>query len=147
MPSLISTTERAILTGIFVDIFDTFQRRIVVYKEPVKTLRTTLNANNLIFGFGESQTEDAFSYSEVTGVFPAVIRYATQDTELEKTSSVRLSEGEVSIKVKRDCRDFINTGKTEKFVFDDKTFLLMDEERKQTFLDSEFFIFKLKTVK
>ena len=38
MPSLISTAERAILTGTFQDVFDTFKRAIVVHKEPIKVI-------------------------------------------------------------------------------------------------------------
>lgn len=147
MPSLISETEKNVLTGIFNDIFDTFQRAIVVYKEPIKT-QVSVQPSNLIYGFGESQAEDAYTYSEVTGVFPAVVRYAglqgvTQNSELV----AMIPEGEVSIKVRKDCRDFINDGKTEKFVFDDRVFFLDSEEKKQTFLSSEFFIFKLKATK
>jgi hypothetical protein len=147
MPSLISETEKAVLTGIFGDIFDTFQRTIVVYKEPIKTQVSVLPAN-LVYGFGESQTEDAFTYTEVTGVFPAVIRYGgLQETTQNSDTNAMIAEGEVSIKVRKDCRDFINGGKTEKFIFDDRTFFLDSEEKKQTFLNSEFFIFKLKATK
>ncbi len=147
MPSLISVTERQILTGIFNDIFDTFQRTIVVYKEPIKT-RVNPNPANMLYGFGESQQDDAFSYTEVTGVYPAVIRYPpTQPVDQNTEIDAMISAGEVSIKVKRDCRDFINSGKTEKIVFDSRTFTLDGDERKQTFLESEFFVFKLRATK
>jgi hypothetical protein len=148
MPSLISDTERQVLTGIFNDIFDTFQRSIVVYKEPIKT-QVSVQPANLVYGFGESQTEDAFTYTEVTGVFPAVVRYGNQPQDVTQNSeiNVMISNGEVSIKVRKNCRDFINNGKTEKFLIDDRTFFLDSEERKQTFIDSEFFIFKLKATK
>jgi len=146
MPSLISSTERALLTGIFNDIFDTFQRRIVVFKEPTKTSRT-VNPNDAVFGFGEVQTEYGYDYTEVTGVYPAVIRYGDQQTDLNSDGNFRVPAGSVSIKVKKDCRDFINAGKTEKVEFDNRSFIIESEERKQSFLDSEFYLFILKPVK
>jgi hypothetical protein len=148
MPSLISTTERAVLTGIFNDIFDTFQRTIVVYKESLKT-PVGNGLNDGLFGFGESQTQDAFTYSEVTGVFPAVVRYLSveQPMTLNPEIVTYIPGGEVTIKVRKDCREYINNGKTEKILIDERVFLLDGEERKQTFLDSEFWVFKLKTSK
>lgn len=147
MPSLISATEKAVLTGIFGDIFDTFARSIIVYKEPIKTAVPSVSSSNMIYGFGESQGEDTYVYTEVTGVFPAVIRYKEQGIEENPEINAYISNGEVTIKVKRDCRDFIMTDKTEKIGFDNRTFILDGDERKQMFLDSEFYIFKLKATK
>lgn len=146
MPSLISDSERAILTGLFDNIFETFSRTITIYKESSKT-ELSFNPNNFILGFGENQGESAYSYSEITGVYPAVIRYKHQNIELSKEIDVYIPIGEVSIKVRKDCRDFINNGKTEKIVFDDKTFILYSEEKKQNFLDSNFWVFNLRTIK
>jgi hypothetical protein len=148
MPSLISTTEKTVLTGIFGDIFDTFARDIVVYKEPIKTA-IPVNPGNFVYGFGEEQGQDSFTYTEVTGVFPAVVRYGTQPQDVTQNADINayIADGEVSIKVRKNCRDFINNGKTEKIVFDDRTFFLDSDEKKQTFLSSEFFIFKLKATK
>ena len=147
MPSLISPTERAVLTGIFDNIFDTFSRTIVVYKESTKVLNSSVDSSNFIFGFGESQSQDVYTYSEVTGVFPAVVRYKHQNIELGAEITAYIPVGEVRIKVREDCRDFINNGKTEKIVFDDKTYVLDSEEKKRTFLDSQFWVFNLRTVK
>jgi hypothetical protein len=146
MPSLVSTTERAILTGIFNNIFDTFQRPIIIYKEPIKT-SVSVSPASMVFGFGESQGEDNFNYTEVSGIYPAVIRYQEQITDLNGDLNAFLSAGTVHVKVRGDCRDFINQGKNEKFVVDGRTFYLDGDEKKQTFLDSEFYIFSLKATK
>lgn len=146
MPSLISATERANLTGIFNDIFDTFHRRIVIYKEPTKTART-IDPSNAVYGFGEVQSDYGFDYTEVTGVYPATVRYEEQKLQDISDGNFKVVDGSVSIKVKRDCRDFINLGSTEKVLLDDRTFVIDGEEQKRTFLDSEFWIFKLKAVK
>jgi hypothetical protein len=147
MASLISDSEKAVLTGIFDSIFDTFSRRIVIYKESTKIPITDPDSSSFLFGFGENQAEDVFTYVEVTGVYPAVIRYKHQNIELGHEITAYAPLGEVSIKVREDCRNFINNGKTQRVVFDDKTFILDAEEQKQNFLDSNFWIFKLKTVK
>lgn len=146
MPSLISSTELSIITGILSDVFDTRARSIIVYKEPIKTT-ISQGASNFVFGFGESQQQDAYSYTEVTGVYPAVVKYKTIDQgEVEDNSEImaRISEDEISIKVRKDCRDFINSGKTEKIVCDDKTYFLNGEESK---INDRFWFFNLIATK
>ena len=49
------------------------------------------------------------------------------------------------MKVKEDARDFIKDGKTEKITFDDKTFELASTDKVQRFLDSEYYIFLVKS--
>lgn len=147
MPSLISATERAVLTGIFDDIFDTFKRDIVIFKEPLQTTVTPQPTDGL-FGFGPDQTNSLYDYTEVSGIYPAVIRYTPfQTTDIHPEIVAGISAGEVSIKVRRDARDFINTGKTTKIIVDGRTFLLDTDERKQSFLDSAYYVFYLKATK
>ncbi len=146
MPSLISTSEMTIITGILSDVFDTRSRRIIVYKESEKT-SVGVDPATLIYGFGESQQTDAYTYSEVTGVFSAVVKYKTIDMgEIEDNSEmlVRISEDKISIKVRKDCRDFINNGKTEKILCDDKTYYVDGEESK---INDQFWFFNLIATK
>jgi hypothetical protein len=145
MPSLISATERANLVTDFDNIFDTFHRRIVVYKEPIKT-PIAVDPANMVFGFGESQAEEGFTLTEVTGVFPAKIRYKTQDKILLHDLNVSVPDSTITIKVRRDCRDFINNGPTQKIEFDERVFLIDGFENRRSFLDSEFYVFKVKPV-
>lgn len=144
MPSLISATEKANLTGVFNDIFETFQRSITVYKEPTKVAQQ-VNSNNFVYGFGDSQAQDAYTYVDVTGVYPATIRYKNENSwGRVEDANIVIPHGGCSIKVKRDARDFINNGKTDKVVVDEKTYYLDGDEVKRMFLDSEFWIFVLK---
>ena len=146
MASLISATEKAVLTGIFGDIFDTFSRNITIHKEPLKTFRT-VDTSNLMYGYGENQLEEQFDYTPVSGVYPAIIRYGTQKITRGDEINVYFPDSEVTIKVKKEARDFINSGETPKITFDDREFTIDAEEKKQTFLDSQFYRFKLKSVK
>ena len=45
----------------------------------------------------------------------------------------------------QDARDYIKDGKTEKITFDDKTFELASTDKVQRFLDSEYYIFLVKS--
>lgn len=150
MPSLISATERAVLTGIFDNIFDTFERNIVVYKEPTKTLVSPPPSEN-IFGFGPNQQQEVYTYQPVSGVYPALIRYGdpnqAQNADNNAEINAAIFSGPVSIKVRRDCRDFINDGPTNKLIVDGRAFLLDSDERRQSFLDSEYYVFKLRATK
>lgn len=148
MPNLISASERAVLTGIFDSIFETFQRSITIHRVPTKTIDLSSPQNEMSFGFGMEQQNSTVTYNEETGVYPAMIRYAkSQPAPLNSELNAFVPEGEVSIKVRRDCRDFILAAPVEKIVFDEKQFVLVDDERKKTFLDSEFWIFYLKAQK
>jgi hypothetical protein len=144
MASLISSTEKAVLTGIFSDIFDTFERSITVYKEPKKVIQQ-INLDG-VFGYGEYSMPANYEYIPVMGEFPAVIRYAN-DAEYKEVDDVtsNIPFGHATIKVKQDAREYIKTGKTEKITFDGKTFELASSDKVQRFLDSEHYIFLVKS--
>jgi hypothetical protein len=144
MASLISQSERQSLTGIFNDIFDTFKRDLVVYKEPKKIIQE-INLDG-VFGYGEYSQAANYTYVPVTGVHPAVIRYGS-DTEYRQVDDFtsNIPFGHATIKVKEDARDFIKNGKTEKITFDKKTFELASTDKVQRFLDSEYYVFLVKS--
>jgi hypothetical protein len=143
MASLISQTEKNALTGMFNDIFDTFKREIIVYKEPKKIIQE-INLDG-VFGYGEYSQAANYEYVPVTGIHPAVIRYSN-DAEYKDVDQFtsNLPFGHATIKVKEEARDFIKNGKTEKITFDDKTFELASADKVQRFLDSEYYIFLVK---
>ena len=49
MANLLSDTDKGYFTGVLGDLFDTFQRCIVVHKEPVKTI-CNINSINTYAG-------------------------------------------------------------------------------------------------
>lgn len=147
MASLISDSEKQVLSGVFNDVFDTFKREVVVYKEPVKTI-TTINEAAL-FGYSEESNISNYSYVAESGSFHAIIKYQDkQDENYYSEMGAPLPVGEVRIKVKRDCRDYINNGhKTEKLVFDDKSWNIVSDDSVKRFLDSEFYVYYLERAK
>lgn len=152
MASLISDTERADILAVFSGSFDTWSRNIVVYKEPLKTLVQPQPTDGA-FGFGEEQQSATYTYTPRSGVYPAVIRYSDIEKSIAKNSLLspeilaRIYSGPVSIKVKRDCRDFINDGPTERIVIDGQPFLMDGDERLQTYQGSEYYVYQLRKTK
>ena len=146
MPSLISEIEKNNLTGIFNDIFDTFKREIVIHKEPKKVI-SQVNTSSL-FGYGDPASSINYSYTPVSGVFQATIRY-NLDQETERLADIpsQVSIGGVFIKVQEPARNYINKGKTERITFDNKSFKVVSEDANKSFLNSKFYVYKLESTK
>ena len=118
MSSLITTNEQNILNNLFEDTFDTFSRNVVIWKSPIKQPIDTSQQPQGSFGFGNAPLEEEYTYIPVSGVFPAVVRYATsrhigEAPVLQDTNSM-IPIGEVRIKVRPDCYDYIENGTTDK---------------------------------
>ena len=146
MASLISTSEKIILSGVFDDVFDTFKRPIVVYKEPIKTIETINEAAR--FGYEEEANITNYTYAVQSGSFYAIIKYQDkQDENYQAQLNGPLPIGEVRIKVKKECRDFIENGKTEKLEFDTKSWNVVSDDSVKRFLDSEYFVYYLERAK
>lgn len=149
MPSLVSNSEKQILTGLYRDTFDTFSRNIVVYKEPIKQELITGPSNPGLFGFGDGQVQKQYTYIPVSGVYPAIVRYISVQgniaaAEVIEETNAFVPIGEVIIKVKPDCHQFIQDGKTEKFTFDDREFYFDGEAKAMPFLGALYYTYQLK---
>ena len=129
MANLLSDTDKAYFTGVLGDLFDTFQRSIVVHKEPVKTI-SNINTSNTYAGYGDTPNLENIEYVPKSQTFQAMISYmdraqSSLDTEINisvpKNAAVR-------IKVKQDCRDYIKTGRTERVEIDGKSFNVIGDE-------------------
>lgn len=146
MASLISDSEKKVLSGVFEDIFDTFKREIVVYKEPTKTISSINEA--ALFGYGEDSSITNYTYESKSGAYNAIVRYQDkQDESYYSEMNGPIPKGDVRIKVKKDCRDFIEQGKTERIEFDDKAFNVVSDDSVKRFLDSEYFVYYLERTK
>ena len=144
----LSTTEQSSIGNDMDTVFDTlsYGRVVTVVKEPLKTLVGSPSQNN-VFGFGAEQTDPTYTYTPVSGVFPVILFYPkVPNAPLAPEPNIRVYSGPVSIKVKKDCRDYILNGKTVHLLIDDKTFLIDDDGSRQMVLNSNYFIFNLKTV-
>ena len=156
MAGLMTATEQANVLATIEDSFDTWSRPVVVYKEATKVpvIDTPSTADNP-FGFGESQHDALYTYGDpVSASFPAVIK----DGDIESATTqvkgmslapeivARILANAISMKVRRDCRDFIENGPTERII-DTKsgeTYLLNGHYCLQTYQGSEYYVYPLR---
>ena len=132
------------------NIFDTYSRQIIIYKQPIEQ-QVSPQPQGALFGFGQIQQNQLYTYTPVTGVFQAIIRYSDRyastekDNELQSEVDEYITEGPVSIKVQQNCKDFIINGVTDKIKIDGETYILDGVDPKAKFLfGSQYFIFDLE---
>jgi len=146
MPSLVSQTEIDVFTGDFQNLFDTFKRPIVVWKEPKKTFTTI--ENNVYVGYGAESVKTNVSYTPQSGQFQAMIRYTDkQDSENLEPLQLRELAGDCRIKLEKPGRDYIKLGKTEKIVIDGKSFNVETDEAVKYFFGVRLYVFHLKATR
>lgn len=151
MAGLLSNAEISGALAIFESSFDTWSRNITIYKDPLKTeVSPVPSTSDNPFGFGEEQHDPIYTYTVQSGVYPAVIKYFDVDgnmmsnVPLSAEAMIHVYGSIVNIKVKKNCRDFINDGPTERIIIDGKTYLPESDERRQTVLGSDYYVFTLR---
>ena len=146
MASLISATEKTSLTGAIADSFDTFKRNIDIYKEPKRVISSI--SESQLFGYGTSSNIVNYTFQTVSGTYSATIRYLNdKEGEVNQDINTRIPDGKVRIKVQSDARNFIEDGKTEKVVFDGKSFNVVSEDIVKSFLGAEYYVYYLEVSK
>ena len=147
MSSLLSASEKANLTGILGDVYDTFKREITVYKEPTKKVATI--DDSFIFGYEDVSNVVNYEFIPKSGKFDATIKY-NPDQDIVNSQDINggsISDGMVRIKVRKDCRDYIENGRTEKIIFDDVSFNVASDFSVKNFLGSVFYVYYLERTK
>lgn len=131
-------------TGAYEKHWQTFKKQIIILKEPTKTIVTSNTNNSPIFGYTEeSQPETSFTYTTVTGVYDAqvTVDLNQKTVELEEAKNM-VGQGRVRIKVKQDCRDFIEDGrKTEAIQYGGQTYNAITFDGLQDFFGLKFFTY------
>lgn len=147
MASILTSEEKTVFKAAFDDLFDTFKQDIVVYKDAQIVL--TDEAKPRMFGYNERVDISNINYIPVTGVFPALVSFGKkQGEEIVNQIGNRLTEGQVSIKVKSDCKDFIlNNGRTINISINDLMFKVISSESQRRFITPDYSIFILEREK
>lgn len=150
MSSLITANEQTILEGLLENTFDTFSRDIVVWKSPIKQPVNAPEQPQGSFGFGNAPLEQEYVYIPVSGIFPAVIRYASTrhigETQVLQDTNSMIPIGEVKIKVRPDCYSFIENGKTEKISFDGRDWYFAGKPQSAPFMGGLWWFYQLKPI-
>ena len=144
MASLLNDDQKAVFTAALDTLFDTFKQDIIIYKE-AKIQITNINQPRL-FGYNEEVDISNINYIPITGTFSAMVNF-TQKQELKHLREVNsfLEQGEASIKVKSDARDFIeNDGKTINISISDTMFKIVSSESLRRFISPNYFIYYLE---
>lgn len=144
MASLLNDDQKAVFTAALDTLFDTFKQDIIIYKE-AKIQITNINQPRL-FGYDEEVDISNINYIPITGTFSAMVNF-TQKQELKHLREVNsyLEQGEASIKVKSDARDFIeNDGKTINISISDTMFKIVSSESLRRFISPNYFIYYLE---
>lgn len=144
MSSLLNSEDVSYRTGILMRHFETFSsgRYLVVHKAPTKTVQNV--SSNPIPGYGPSSNESNITYSYISGVFPAMAVFDKQTFERQITDfQTQIPSTKTKIKVTRQTRDFIVSGKNEYFEFDGMKFQEALNETPQYYLGLYFYYFTL----
>lgn len=146
--ALLSLQEMANIQADLDNTFQTFVRDIVVWKEPIRTPLTSTQAAGGTFGFGGADIPQEFSYTPVSGIFPAVVRYATPKdigkSEVILDTNTMIPIGEVRIQVRPDAYAYISTGPTDKISFDNRDFTFVGKVQACPFLGSLYYMYQLQ---
>lgn len=147
MASLISAAEKAVFTGALNDLFDTFKEDIIIYKE-AKIQYINIDQPR-IFGYNDRVDISNINYIPVTGVFPALVRFnKDQDTTRIKDLGNFTPQGEVSIKIKQDARDYIaNSGATIGISIQDSMYKIISFDSSRRFISTDYYIYFLERQK
>lgn len=145
MADLLSNIDKESFQKSVMDLFDTFSRNIEIHKEPIKKI-TQVNVN-LLPGYGETSKPTNIEYIPRYQTFKAIIDYKDKQTvSFEKDAGITVPRGGISIKVQSEVRDYINNGRTEKIIIDQKTFKLASNESVKDYFGLKMFIYFLEEV-
>lgn len=145
---LLSEDERQQIKSSYEDFFETFRKEIVVHK----TSEIVVSDINLsqVFGYEEGANVENYSYEHQSKIFYALIVFPTRGDQtlgVMTEMAAMIPEGEIRIKVKEDCKDYIQVGKTEKIEVKNKNYTLISTEAEVNNILTGYYIFKLKEIK
>ena len=124
MADLLSSTDKASFQNSVLDLFDTFSRDIIIHKEPLKKVTQSAPSTPVLPGYKNTSSPTNIEYVPQNATHKAMISYSNSKTENEPQAGITIPRGKIAIKVKSTTKDYINNGKTEKIVVDDKSFKL-----------------------
>ena len=147
MPSLISSQGIANIHRAVNNHFDTFKRNITVHKTPVKKIISSM-INPQMIGYQENSIQEQIEYVAQNQNFDAIIAYKDPfDVDVIDQIKVKTSSSLVSIKVKKNARDYILSDKTETITFDDKTFKLISGDIIKSYQGLLYYVFYIEEIK
>ena len=147
MASLISAQEIADFQQAVNDHFDTFKRSLTVHKTPLKKIISSAT-NPQMIGYQDNSIQEQIEYVAQNQSFDAIIAYQDPfNVDVVEQIKIKTNSPLVSIKVKKNARDYILDDKTEKITFDSKTFKLVSNDVIKNYQGLIYYLFYLEEVK
>jgi len=145
--SFINSTTAADFSKDYDDFFTYFSRPFVVHKDPIRVVEQVQSTP--LYGYGQPSDAVNFTYIPVTGIFNGRIFYNNSRDVDAVNSDLKLvfARGDVTLKVKKDARDFIANGRTIKLEFDGKTWNVITEDTVKTYLNNLYYVYGLEQTK
>tara|TARA_R110002110_G_scaffold359817_1_gene569650 strand:- start:662 stop:1105 length:444 start_codon:yes stop_codon:yes gene_type:complete len=146
--SLISDNEKAQIQTAYETFFDTFSQNVVVHKVS-EIVVSDINLDQ-VFGYEEDANAENYTYEHQNKAFPALIVLPTRGDQtlgVMTEMAAQVPDGEARIKVKTDCKEYVQIGKTEKIEVKGKSYQLISTEAEVNNILTGFYIFKLKEIK
>ena len=147
MASFLSENDKAWFSDAATQWFDSFKRIITIHKEPIKKIKN--NTNTQLFGYGPGQAKtEQIEYIPRSQDFYAVVKYNNnQDLNLLlDIQSYVASQNFVTLIVNSEARDYIAKEKTEKIVFDGKSFNVISNGTLKYYFTKEYYEFIVKEI-
>ena len=146
--SLLNSSEKAQIQEAYESFFDTFKQNVTVHKVS-EIVVSDVNLDQ-VFGYEEDANVSNYSYEHKSQIFSALIVLPTRGDQtlgVMTEMAAQIPDGEARIKVQENCKNYIQTGKTEKIVAKGKSYQLISTEAEVNNILTGFYIFKLKEIK
>lgn len=144
--SIISSSIKSEFSAAVQALYDDLKLPIIVHKSPIQTIANV--NNNPIYGYGESSEQSNITYTPVSGIFNARVRFdnpvSANPTNPTRELNFRIPKGGAVIETELDCKDYILNGKTERIDIEGKSFNIISDWSSHNYLGLKFYYFTLE---
>ncbi len=147
MASLITETQKTKFTRGLDDLFDTFKQEITVHKEAQIQL-VDINQPRM-YGYNERVDLSNITFDPISANFYALVNY-NKDQKQNRLKGVNnfITKGEVSIKVKVDAKNFIDSnGSTLNITINNTLYEVISSESVRRFISPDYYTYFLERVR
>jgi hypothetical protein len=147
MASLLTETQKTKFTRGLDDLFDTFKQEITVHKEAQIQL-VDINQPRM-YGYNERVDLSNITFDPISANFYALVNY-NKDQKQNRLKGVNnfITKGEVSIKVKVDAKNFIDSnGSTLNITINNTLYEVISSESVRRFISPDYYTYFLERVR
>ena len=144
--SIISASIKSDFSSAIQELYDDLTTEIVVHKEPIKQF--TSITNNPLYGYGNESEQSNITYTPVSGIFDARVRFdnplSSHPTNATRELNIRIPKGGAVIETTSEVKDYILNGKTERIDIHGKSFNVISDWSLHDYLGLKFYYFTLE---